>query len=293
MDPEFRMIAGRCLLWFERRPAYSPDQIWEALTRREHFNRWYPFPAAEIELRPGGKIRFETGPAATITDLEPNRVFAFNIPAGELLAGERDNSLRFEVRPGREDNLLRFTHIFDDRAAAASYAAGWQSCLAALEQVLAGEPASPVRPSSEQHEALVHAFGLDLGFSREIREGWLVSFERQFMGPTIPEVWEALNPAAGTPLSPGSPVPAGFLRPGLQPGPITAVDVPSLLEYDWLWQGRPRGRVRWEFSLGPGGARLKLTQSGPLVLAGEREAALAVWREKIENLAARLPAGNG
>lgn len=289
MDPEFRMIAGRCILWFERRLAYPPEVLWEGLTCLENFNRWYPFPAAEIDRSVGGKIRFEEGELdATITELKANRVFAFNAPAGKMLARERDNPLRFELRPAPGDCLLRFTQIFDDRAAAAIYAAGWQVCLDSLEQALAGQARAPAALSPAEHDRLVRVFGLDLGFPEDTSDGWRVSFERQLMGPSIPEVWAELAPYPEPALAPGNPVPPTFAHPGLQRGRITAAQPPVLLEYDWLWQDRPRGRVRWELSQGPGGARIMLSQEGPPRLIAEQGAALDAWRSFIEALARRV-----
>ena len=299
MDVDLLSHEGRFTLRFERRLAHPPEKVWRALTEREHLSQWYPFSAMEIDLRTGGAIRFDDGEGSTleavITELDPPRVFAFRTPAGEMLDREGDNLLHFELRPDDEGSLLVFTHTFDDRPAAASYAAGWTLCLDALEMVVEGRPVEWGSPPAELHEAFVEKFGLNVGSTEDTPEGWLVRFERQFMGASIDQVWATLNASGpGVPtgeassLMVGGPVLQAFTTEKVPPGAVTAVDPPTLLEYEWQFEGRTAGRVRWELSHGPGGARLTLTQTGPGELAGERSTALAAWQTHIERLARQL-----
>jgi uncharacterized protein YndB with AHSA1/START domain len=272
----------------ERWLTHPPEKVWRALTEPAHFNQWYPI-AVEMDLRIGGMIRAlaedgeEPGPDAVITELDPPHVFAFR---------EGDDLLQWELKPDGDGCLLIFTHTFDDRPASASYAAGWHDCLDAMEMVLDGKPVDVASDSIAMHEEYVAAFGLDEGTAEVTPDGGRVRFERQLRQP-VETVWAALNGSvvAGTAAPAiGGPPPHAALAETVRAGTITAVDAPSLLEYDWLGDDGQGGRVRWELSQGPGGARLVLTQTGPAELADDRSGALASWQTHIERLAKRLRA---
>jgi uncharacterized protein YndB with AHSA1/START domain len=269
---------GHPVLRIERRLKHSPQRVWRAVTEPDELSRWYPFPALAVEPRVGGRIRFDVGPAgmidAVVTEHEPPRVFAFRVPAGDITPGGRegDNVIQIELQPEPGDGcLLIFTQTFVDLPAAASYAAGWQTCLDALAAVLEGRPVEPVPVSVELYERYVEKFGLDRGSVEETPDGWRVRFERQLMYQPVDKVRAALRREA--------PAQAGDALGGADE---------HTLEYDWEHQGRPAGKVRWELSEGPGGARVVLTQTGPAELAGEQAAALAAWRDRIKLLVSRL-----
>lgn len=298
MNQTLRTIDGRPVLRMERRLTHPPEKVWRALTEPDQLSQWYPFRAARIELRVGGGISFDDGQGttfdATITELDAPRVFAFSVADPDVPGGrERDNRLRFELRPDGNGCRLLFTHVFDDRPAAASYAAGWHACLDALDAVVDGRPVEMANVWVERHEAYIKAFGLDLGSAEDAPDGWRVRFERQLMRPSVDQVWATLNasgaadPAGGAPAA-GGPVPQAFTSAKVPAGAVTAVEAPTLLEYDWLAEGRAAGRVRWELADGPGGARVVLTQTGPSQLTEERSTALAAWQAHIELLAKRL-----
>ncbi|MPZ88622.1 MAG: hypothetical protein GEU81_11230 [Nitriliruptorales bacterium] len=56
----------------------------------------------------------------------------------------------------------------------------------------------------------------------------------------------------------------------------------------WRSADRAAGRVRWELSSSPAGARIILTQTGPSALAEQRSAAQAAWQTHIDGLAKQL-----
>lgn len=296
MNATLLTVEGRPMLRIERRFAHPQEKVWRALTEPDHLSQWYPFAVSGMDLRVGGIVNFDDGQGtafdAVITELDPPRVFAFSERAPEVVVRESTDLIRFELRPQAEGCLLIFTHTFDDRPAAASYASGWTGCLDALESVLDGRPVTWPDSSAELHEAYIEAFGLDAGSSELTSNGWRVRFERQLMQQPIDKVWAMLNasgpdnptPETGTPVV-GGPVPQAFTAGNVASGAVTEVDAPALLEYEWLAEDRPAGRVRWELSNGPGGARIVLTQTGPGELADERPTALAVWQAHIERLA--------
>jgi uncharacterized protein YndB with AHSA1/START domain len=246
---------GHPVLRIERRLKHSPQRVWRAVTEPDELSQWYPFRALAVEPRVGGRIHFDVGPAgkidAVITEHEPPRMFAFRVAAGEITPGghEGDNLIQIELRPEPGDGcLLIFTHTFVDLPAAASYAAGWQTCLDALALVLDGRPVQPTEVPVELHERYVEKFGLDRGTVEETPDGWRVCFQRQLMYQPVEKVREAMAREVGT-------------------------EAPE---------------VHWEVTEGPGGARIVLTQTGPADRAEEQAAALAGWRDRIKLLVRRL-----
>jgi uncharacterized protein YndB with AHSA1/START domain len=256
---------GHPVLRIERRLKHPPERVWRAITEPAQLNQWYPFPASAVEPRAGGWIRFDAGPAGTVeavvTEAEAPRVFAFRVPAGDITPGGRegDNLIHIELRPDTGDGcLLIFTHTFVDLPAAASYAAGWQTCLAALELVVDGRPVEVADVSVALHERYVEKFGLDRGSIVQTPDGWRVRFERQLMYQPVEKVRAELTGDGGQ------------------------------LEDGWTYQGRPAGTVHWELSEGQGGARVVLTQTGPPELADQ---ALTLGRDRLHRLVERLRAG--
>jgi uncharacterized protein YndB with AHSA1/START domain len=275
---------GRTVLRMERRLSHPPAKVWRALTEPAELSHWYPFTATGIDLRVGGTIQFDLGSnphldatstmEATITELDPPRVFAFSEPAGDVLEREGDNLLHFELRPDPAGCLLVFTHAFHDRPAAAANAAGWSVCFDAMGAAMAGRPA-PQADFVGLHESYIKQFDLATGSTEDTPDGWRVRFERQLMMQPVEQLWTALaDPAPAL----GEPPPAPFTT-GDTGARVTALEAPRLLEYE----GRG-GTVRWEISSHPAGARVSLTQTGPRELS--REQALTAWRNRLDQLAA-------
>lgn len=297
MNETLRTIDGRPVLRIERRLQHPPERVWRALTEPAELSRWYPFPVTGLQLRVGGSIRFDDGQGTVmdgvVTELDPPRVFAFSEHAPPEMEREGDDLVHFELRPDGDDGcLLIFTHTFDDRPAAASYASGWSGCLDVLQMVLDGRPVEWPSDMVERHEAYIEAFGLSEGMAESTADGWRVRFERQLMAQPVDAVWQALNPSAGDGAAPviGGEVPPAFTTGEVAPGAVTEVAPPALLEYEWHSGGRCGGRVRWELSDGPAGARIVLTQTGRSESAGEQRVALVAWQGHIERLAEQLRA---
>jgi uncharacterized protein YndB with AHSA1/START domain len=237
----------RPTLRLERRLPHPAQLVWQALTEPKELSQWYPFRVTDLDLRLGGPITFEDEAGntyhAVITELDPRRLLAFHIAQPNVPGGrERDNHLTFELRPDPAGCLLIFTHVFADRPAAASYAAGWGFCLDALESLLAGEPITPPTPEAMHaaHESQVAALRLDEGTLEPTATGWRLRFERQFM----------------------------------------MIDTATVHSGLAAW-----GDTGAHLSEGPGGARLELTIDG--TPDQDPEPVRALWRERIESLAAR------
>lgn len=161
---------GRSVLRMERRLGHPPARVWPALTEPAQLARWFP-SAVEIDLRPGGALTFtdEGAPSASgvITDLDPPRLVAFTWDSDHL---------RFELLPDGDGSVLLLTHTFDDRAGAASFAAGWDACIAALDG------ADPV-DHRLLHERYVDELGLLTPVVTGTAERWEVRVERQLVHP--------------------------------------------------------------------------------------------------------------
>jgi uncharacterized protein YndB with AHSA1/START domain len=293
---------GRPTLRLERRFAHPPAKVWRAVTEPEHLSQWYPFRIAHMDFRVGGSIRFDDGEGTTytgvITELDPPRVFAFSETPPESMPREGPDLVHLELRQDGDGCILVFTHVFDDRPAAASYATGWHGCLAALAFVVEDAPVDFPPMSVDRYEGYVRAFGLAEGSAEVGQDGWLLRYERQLFRQPVDRVWAAL--AGGVPEpTVGSPPPATFTTAESPAGTVRTVEAPTVLEYavgaapgagdvDGDADG---GTVRWELSEGPGGARILLTQSGPPESASMRTSALAGWKSHIEHLVAGLAEG--
>jgi uncharacterized protein YndB with AHSA1/START domain len=280
----------RPTLRIERRLAHPPTKVWRALTEPAELSKWYPFAARSIDLRVGGMIHFDDGAGtemeAQIMELDPPRVFAFSERAPESMPRESQDLIRFELQPLEQGCLLIFTHTYNDLYGSASYASGWNVCLDALEHAVAGTPFPEPGPMDQAHERFVAAFGLNEGVASTTPEGWRVRFERQLVRPTA-AVWSLLS--GDHAAAPGDPAPEGATVAEFPAGPLTAAEPQALMEYTWLAEGRPAGRVRWELSNGTGhGARVVLVQTGPHGTERMQQTALAAWQARIEALAAQL-----
>ncbi|MFJ5214525.1 SRPBCC family protein [Streptomyces sp. NPDC088354] len=283
---------GRTALRMVRRLAHPPEKVWRALTEPGHLARWFPSDV-EMELRPGGKVRFAFRHGempdldGEVTEVDPPRVLAYTW-GGDLL--------RWEVEPAASGSVLTLTHTFADRPGAASFASGWDTCIAGIDPALDGRPTPPPGDINAKHERFVAVFGLDQGTVEALEagvpaadgeEGWRVRFERQLTQPAA-TVWRTL---LGKVVAPevGGTVPSGFATGEFGHGPVSEVRAPVLLAYAWDQDGRYGGTVRWELTEGTGhGARLILTHTGSAEFAGRRSAALDAWHDHVEDLARRL-----
>ena len=220
MSPTLSTADGRSVLRVERRLRRPPQEVWPALVEPDRLAAWFP-SGATIEPRVGGAVVFGFGGDGTVTDLDPPRLIAFT--------WETDH-LRFELTPDGDGSLLVLVHTFDDRAGAASFAAGWESCLDVLDGAPQGDHAT-------RHEQLL----VELGQLEPhvAPDGGEVRLERQLLHPAD-RVWPALLA-----LTAGAPV--------------RETREPELREVDL-----PAGRERWELREGTGhGARLVLVRTGP------------------------------
>ena len=243
---------GRSVLRMERWLKHSPEKVWRAMTEPERLADWFPATVVP-ELREGGRVEFGFGDDGVVTDIEPPRLIAYTWGGDHL---------RWELHPDGEGTRLVLLHTFDDRAGAASFGAGWHTCMVALDLALDGRPgADPGVDDIALHERFVAQFGLDAGTVETGADGWRVRYERQLTRPAD-GVWAALADLA----------------------PPDASTRGHVLEH----AAEEGGAVRWELVAGTGhGARLVLTHTGA---GGDPDAALDADRVRIAELLDRLEA---
>lgn len=125
----------RPVLVFERIYPVSPEEVFRFITDPDYFTQWYPFATGDMDLKVGGKIKFDDGEGsmyeAVITEFDPPNSFCFQ---------EVDDLVEISISKVDEGSALTFTHTFDDRQMAIYTAAGWHRCLDVLSQLIQDRP---------------------------------------------------------------------------------------------------------------------------------------------------------
>ncbi|MEH0573671.1 MULTISPECIES: SRPBCC family protein [Streptomyces] len=120
---------GRPAVRFTRAYAHPADRVWQLVTDPGELAHWFP-SRVEIELRPGGTIRFSGDPNLPEST---GRVLAVDAPHRLSFAWGGDE-LRFDLEATAGDRTrLTLTDVLQSADTAARNAAGWEVCLAALD----------------------------------------------------------------------------------------------------------------------------------------------------------------
>jgi uncharacterized protein YndB with AHSA1/START domain len=281
---KLQTVKDRPMLRLERRLKHPPSKVWAAITDAAELAHWFP-AAVDAELKVGATIRFtfdgeQKSTEGEILALDPPKVFAYTWNGDEL---------RWEITPDGTGSMLVFTHTFGRgepaiaKLAAGRTAAGWDVCLAALQAWLDGETFEPPQRWLEPMESYINEFGLAEGAVLEQPDGDLVRFGRDLVWKPTGEVWSILT--EGGEVAVGARPPAPATNGYVPAGPVTAVEAPRVLEYEWLHDGAAAGRVRWEIIHDPlEGTRVELTQTLPAELVDLRATALAAWHTQLDLL---------
>lgn len=272
---QFLTLDERPAVRVQRDYPHPIDRVWRAVTTPEHLGQWFPSPV-EVDLRPGGAMHFsafegDDAATGTIEVVDPPRKLTFT--------WGRDR-LTFELTPQGESTTFTLVHSFVGRFGAASFAAGWDGCLAGLRHVLADEPLPPPDRGIARHEELVHEFGLDQPEVTEAGGSWTVRIDRQLTCPAEVawDLWfgtdqvtgeQRTAPVVGEPLTP-------YMAPDVVIGTMTEADLHRVLAFDVAPTGGPGDHIRVELVPGTGhGTRIILTVTG--TEPTERDAAAAMW----------------
>jgi uncharacterized protein YndB with AHSA1/START domain len=261
-NPEI-IDGARTAIRIRRRYPHPIDRVWRALTEADSLRTWFP---TEVS------ITAEVGAVVSYGSAGEGRVEVADAPT-RLAFTWGDDLLDFELVADGDATELVLTHHFDDRAGAASFATGWEQCLAAVADVLADRrPAEVADRGEARHEELVTHFALDRPVIDRTETGWRVLFERQL----ICEAGVAWDLFFG-----GSPAPAvgeefrPFAAPAAVLGTVTECEPPAQFSFTTA-ATEPGDVVRLTLGQGTGhGARLILEVTG--TDEAEIEAAVDQW----------------
>lgn len=158
-------IDGRPALRFVREYPDAVERLWDAVSDPTELTAWFParvsFPDAGSP-EPGGTVTFtfsEEGDGGTGT------VLACDPPSRLTFTWEGDE-LRFELTPLTAGSRLTFTTVLAARDTAARSAAGWEVCLEALDEAMAGrtpDGRGGPTPTWRRHYAEYRAAGVPAG----------------------------------------------------------------------------------------------------------------------------------
>jgi uncharacterized protein YndB with AHSA1/START domain len=289
MDARLETIGGNAVLRFERRLAHPVQKVWRAVTDPAEMAHWFP-AVIETELRTGAKMRFVFPDQAPVDDkISEGEILEFDPPKVYAFRWNAD-VLRIELVPDGDGCLLYFSQTLGGgplgRLAAGRNAAGWDTCLASLSARLDGGQVQPPGDWLGPMLRYLRKFGLDQG---EIAGGG-VRFARDLVWQPVERVWQRLTD--GKPVAPGGAPPAPATADAVPAGPLTVVEAPRVLEYEWLHEGTPVGTVRWEIiSEGLLGVRVEVTQTIPDRPADATGTALAAWRARLDEFFLALFSG--
>lgn len=152
-DGTLETVDGRPALRFERVLDHPVERVWKAVSVPAELERW--FPAAADWTPAVGEVFEAGGMTGEVTVVDPPHRLAWTF------AGDR---YAFDLTEHDAGCRLVFTHVFDDRSAAAQTAAGWDAYLTRLEPHLAGGHLSEEEahePWGQVHERYAERFGID------------------------------------------------------------------------------------------------------------------------------------
>ncbi|MFF8423573.1 MULTISPECIES: SRPBCC family protein [unclassified Streptomyces] len=125
---------GRPAVRFSRTYDHPVDRVWQFVTDPDELAQWFP-SRAEMDLRPGGAIRFSGDPnlpesTGKVLAVDPPRHLSFEWGGDELhidLEAAGEGRTRFTL-----------TDVLVAENTAARNGAGWEVCLAALDAKASG-----------------------------------------------------------------------------------------------------------------------------------------------------------
>ncbi|MET8076716.1 SRPBCC family protein [Streptomyces sp. NPDC005303] len=140
---------GRPAVRFSRTYDHPVARVWQLVTDVDELAHWFP-SRAEIELRPGGTIKFSGDPHM---EDSTGRVIAVDEPR-HLSFEWGGDELRFDLEP-LDEKRTRFTltNVLSAADTAARNGAGWEVCLTGLDARARGE-----RRDGRQWQELYQAY---------------------------------------------------------------------------------------------------------------------------------------
>lgn len=150
---------GRPAVRFTRTYDHPVDRVWQFVTDPDELVHWFP-SRAEIELRPGGVIKFSGDPnmedsTGTVIAVDAPRHLSFRWGGDEL---------HFDLE-ALDDKRTRFTltDVLEAENTAARNGAGWEVCLTALDAHARGERFEGPHAGAEAPWKEIYAAYIDAG----------------------------------------------------------------------------------------------------------------------------------
>ncbi|WP_280358484.1 SRPBCC family protein [Nocardia otitidiscaviarum] len=281
---ELNAVRGEPILRLERRLAHPPEKVWKAITDPKELAAWFPAMVDYTELRPGVPMRFTFPGEAVVDGTWAGEVLEVDRPKVFMFRWSRD-VLRFELMPDGAGCRLVLTQTIGGggigRLGAARSAVGWEDCLTELAAALDGVAASPNGEFLPRVERYIAEFDLGTGVLAEAGDDRDIRFVRDLVWKPADEVWSVLVEDAAAAV--GGQPPVRAYNEHIPIGTVTAVEPPRILEYSWLHDGVPVGRVRWTVVTDPEfGTRVELSQTLPRHLIALAPEFLAAWHVHLD-----------
>ncbi len=143
VDAALAADGQRTVLTMERELSHPIDAVWAALTKADEVVTWAPY-RPDRDLDTTGAVQLaHNADQPDVPEAVGGAVLVVE-PPRRLVLRWGDDDLTYELTPTASGTLLQFTHVFDDRAYAPDYAAGWHLCWSALTVHLDGGDVPPV-----------------------------------------------------------------------------------------------------------------------------------------------------
>jgi uncharacterized protein YndB with AHSA1/START domain len=143
---------------FHRHYAKPIEKVWAAITTPERLADW--LAEAEVELKPGGAIRFNWNNGASrmegrVLVCEPPRAFAWT-----WTLDDRETVVRFDLKPDGDGCWLTLTHsgLSPKDGRGGGVRAGWHAHLEGIPEALEGR-ATPWATKTARQEAVGGLYG--------------------------------------------------------------------------------------------------------------------------------------
>lgn len=145
---------GRPAVRFTRSYPHPVERVWAAVTDPVELVSWFP-SAVTIQPREGGALEFTGDPYA---EDSTGTVLVYD-PPYRLSYTWGEDELHFQLEATGDGCTLTLIDVLDEKQAAARNAAGWDACLAQLDQHIAGhQTAGPHSDSPEEWEKLYGSY---------------------------------------------------------------------------------------------------------------------------------------
>jgi len=146
---------ARFVLEFERNYPLNPNAVFGVVTNPVFFTQWYPFSTTDMDLRVGGKLKFDDGEGS----IYEGEILTLKVPTSFCFQ-EVEDLVEIYIQPKEKGCTMTFRHTFDDQSMAIYVAAGWHRCLDVVSQLINNQTVTWEDNAEELREYYKDAFYL-------------------------------------------------------------------------------------------------------------------------------------